>query len=273
MYKRDEVKIMNRIKSDYDYLESLGFEVVAVALQGSQNYDLDYEDSDIDTRAIVLPKFTDLIMGNKKVSKTIVLESDEHIDVKDIRLMFDNFLKQNINFLEFLFTDYIYINPLYADSMQTIFDNREEIAHYDNYRLINCMIGMMHQKHKALEHPCPATKAKIEKYGYDGKQLHHTLRYYEFMKRYMLGETFADCLKTKDADYLLKVKKNEAHELEKARHLSLKAVQRANAVKKHYAKKNKNVINDAIPKLLDAVTLEILSNFCKKHLKEEQNER
>ena len=131
------------------------------------------------------------------------------------------------------------------------------------------MIGMMHQKHKALEHPYPATKAKIEKYGYDGKQLHHTLRCYEFMVRYMLGETFADCLKTKDADYLIKVKKNEAHELEEARHLSLKAVQRASAVKKHYAEKNKNVINDAIPKLLDAVTLEILSNFCKKHLKEE----
>ena len=269
MYKRDEVKIMNRIKSDYDYLESLGFEVVAVALQGSQNYDLDYEDSDIDTRAIVLPKFEDLMMGNKKVSKTIVLESDEHIDVKDIRLMFDNFLNHNINFLEFLFTDYIYVNPLYADSMQTIFDNREEIARYDNYKAINCMVGMIHQKHKALEYPSPATKTKIEKYGYDGKQLHHTLRCYDFMRRYMEGETFANCLKPKNADYLLKVKKNEAHGLEEARHLSLKTVERANAAKKHYAEKNKNVVNDAIPKLLDAVTLEILSDFCRRHLKKE----
>lgn len=269
MYKRDEVKIMNRIKSDYDYLESLGFEVVAVALQGSQNYNLDYEGSDIDTKAIVLPKFKDLIMGNKKVSKTIILKSDEHIDVKDMRHMFDNFLKQNINFLEFLFTKYMYINPLYADPMQVIIDNREEIAHYDNYKAISCMVGMMHQKHKALEHPYPATKDKIEKYGYDGKQLHHTLRCYEFMIRYMQGETFADCLKTKDTDYLIKVKKNEAHELEEARHISLNAVKQASEIKKLYVKKNKNVVNNAISELLDSVVFEILSDFCRKHLKEE----
>ena len=269
MYKRDEVKIMNRIKSDYDYLESLGFEVVAVALQGSQNYDLDYEGSDIDTKAIVLPKFKDLIMGNKKVSKTIVLETDEHIDVKDIRLMFDNFLKQNINFLEFLFTKYIYINPLYADSIQIIIDNREEIAHYDNYKAINCMAGMIYQKYKALEHPSPATKDKIDKYGYDGKQLHHILRCYEFMIRYMKGEPFADCLISKNAEYLIKVKKNKAHNLEEARHLSLKVVEKTNAIKKHYVEKNKNVINDEIPKLLDTVALEILSDYCRKHLKKD----
>ena len=269
MYKRDEEKIYKRLKSDYDYLVSLGYEVVAVALQGSQNYDLDYAESDIDTKAIVLPKFKDLIMGNKKVSKTIILESDEHIDVKDIRHMFDNFLKQNINFLEFLFTKYIYINPLYADSMQIILDNREEIAHYDNYRAINCMVGMMYQKHKALEHPYPATKDKIEKYGYDGKQLHHTLRCYEFMIRYMKDEPFADCLISKDAEYLTKVKKNEAHGLEEARHLSLKAVERADAVKKHYSERNENIIDDAIPKLLDEVVLKILSDFCKFHFEKE----
>lgn len=269
MYKRDEWKINDRLKADYKYLEHLGYEVVAVALQGSQNYDLDYEGSDIDTKAIVLPKFKDLIMGNKKVSKTITLESDEHIDVKDIRLMFDNFLKQNINFLEFLFTKYMYINPLYADSMQTILDNREEIARYDNYRAINCMAGMMYQKHKALEHPYPATKDKIDKYGYDGKQLHHTLRCYEFMIRYMKDEPFADCLISKDAEYLTKVKKNEAHGLEEARHLSLKAVERANAVKKHYSERNENIVDDAVPKLLDEVVLKILSDFCKIHFEKE----
>ena len=162
MYKRDEVKIMNRIKSDYDYLESLGFEVVAVALQGSQNYDLDYEGSDIDTKAIVLPTFRNLIMGGSKVSTTLILESNEHIDVKDLRLMTDNFLKQNINFLEFLFTKYIYINLKYADSVQKMIDSREKIARYDNYKGINCIVGMMYQKHKALEHPYPATADKIE---------------------------------------------------------------------------------------------------------------
>ena len=43
------------------------------------------------------------------------MENNEHIDVKDIRLMFDNFKKQNINFLEILFTKFGIVNEKYLD--------------------------------------------------------------------------------------------------------------------------------------------------------------
>lgn len=36
-------KIFNRIKEDYDYVTSLGYNVLGVFLQGSQNYNLAYE--------------------------------------------------------------------------------------------------------------------------------------------------------------------------------------------------------------------------------------
>lgn len=39
-----------------------GMEWVGLFLQGSQNYDLDYEGSDIDTKVIVLPSFTDFYL-------------------------------------------------------------------------------------------------------------------------------------------------------------------------------------------------------------------
>lgn len=267
MYIRDEVKIMNRIKSDYDYLESLGFEVVAVALQGSQNYDLDYEDSDIDTKAIVLPTFRNLIMGGSKVSTTLILESNEHIDVKDLRLMTDNFLKQNINFLEFLFTKYIYINPEYADSVQKMIDNRERIAKYDNYRGMNCIVGMMHQKHKALEHPYPATADKIAEFGYDGKQLHHIIRCYEFIRRFSTGVSFENSLKSGCAEKLIRVKKNEEYTLEEARLKANSYLEQGEAIKNNYMSSNSHNIDESVEQLLNDVIFEILSKHITKNLK------
>lgn len=59
-----EEKIMARLQEHYNYLIEKGHEVVALMLQGSQNYDLDiyteeYQ-SDIDSKAIILPSFEDL---------------------------------------------------------------------------------------------------------------------------------------------------------------------------------------------------------------------
>ena len=70
--------------------------IVGVFLQGSQNYGLDYEGSDIDTKCIVLPTLEDLIFNRKPVSTTHVLPNEEHLDLKDVRLYFQTFRKQNI---------------------------------------------------------------------------------------------------------------------------------------------------------------------------------
>lgn len=267
MYKRDETKIHARLKSDHDYLVSLGYEVVAVALQGSQNYDLDHSDSDIDTKAIVLPKFRDLVMGAHQVSTTLVLESDEHIDVKDIRLMMENFLKQNINFLEFLFTKYIYINPLYEVQMGTLLEKGEQIARHDNYRLVNSLVGMIHQKNKALVHPYPATEHKIKEFGYDGKQLHHMIRCLEFLERFIAGESFEDCLISTDAEKLIRIKRNEEYELETALIVAAATLEKAEGVKKAYASENEHVIVKEIAEMLENITMDILMDYAEKFFK------
>ena len=54
-YKLDESKIQKRLESDYQYATSLGHEVLGVFLQGSQNYGLSYEGSDIDNIACANP--------------------------------------------------------------------------------------------------------------------------------------------------------------------------------------------------------------------------
>lgn len=58
---------------------------VGLFLQGSQNYNLDYEGSDIDTKAIMLPSFSDFVLNAKPLSTTHIMENNEHVDFKDIR--------------------------------------------------------------------------------------------------------------------------------------------------------------------------------------------
>ena len=61
-------KINDRIQSDYEFLQNAGYKVLGVFLQGSQNYHLEYEGSDIDTKAIVLPGFNDFVLKNMRNS-------------------------------------------------------------------------------------------------------------------------------------------------------------------------------------------------------------
>ena len=107
-------KIMRRLSEHLDAVKEKHPEWVGIFLQGSQNYKLDYEGSDVDSKLIVLPSFEDFVLNRKPYSYTHIMENDEHVDVKDIRLMFDCFRKQNINFVEILFTKYRILNPKYA---------------------------------------------------------------------------------------------------------------------------------------------------------------
>lgn len=254
-------RIMNRLQENYDYVEDLGYEIVGIFLQGSQNYELDYEGSDIDCKAIVLPKFNDFVLNKKPVSTTLILDNNEHIDLKDMRLMFDCFKKQNINFVEILFTKYKIMNPKYEELYKPLFNANEMIARYNNYASVNCIAGMSMEKYKALEHPYPATIDKIEKFGYDPKQLHHIIRLNEFIKRYMDGECYSDCLISKNKEYLIAVKTG-LHKLDTARKLADCLTKETIDIKNSFMKKYPPKINKNVENLLNEVLLDIMKlNF------------
>ena len=194
-----EEKIMKRVQEHYDYLQSLGYEVVCVCLQGSQNYGLDeYSDeymSDIDTKAIVLPPLDDFIAAASPVSTVVIMDNNEHAEVKDIRIMFDMFKKMNISYIELLFTEFKIINPEWAEFIEPLFANRELISKHHRNQFLRCIAGMAMEKRKALCHPYPNLIEKIEKWGYDGKQLHHCVRLYNFITRFVNGESLDTCYK------------------------------------------------------------------------------
>lgn len=203
--------INRRLRIHYDILQEKGYEVVCLCLQGSQNYGLDeysnnYQ-SDVDTKAIVLPHFRDFVMDKEPESTTIILDNNEHIDVKDIRVMFEMFKKQNISYLELLFTKYKIINPKYKKLIKPLFEANEQIAAANKVAFVKCIAGMAMEKKKALCHPYPTLIEKIEKYGFDGKQLSHCARLTELLDKWMMNLPMDTCFMSDDRRTLMNYKK------------------------------------------------------------------
>ena len=265
---KDE-KIMKRVKEHYDYLQQKGYEIVFLALQGSQNYGLDVYDkeymSDVDTKAVILPSFEDFVYNRRPESETMVLDNNEHIDVKDVRPMFENYKKQNINFVETLFTKYMVINPKYKDLVDLLLKNREEVAYLNYNQALKCMSGMSMEKLKALKHPYPATKDKIDKFGYDPKQLNHILRINDFIKKYTKRKSYAECLIPDNKEWLIEVKKGILPELE-AEILATEMDANTRYIKDCNMKANDEINQKAVD-ILDKVKYELLKRKFQEDLK------
>lgn len=177
-------------------------------LAGAQNYSLSDEFSDVDTKAIVLPHFEDIVRSKQWVTDTIINADDSHTEVKDIRNMFDCYKKQNVNFLETLFTKYYYLNPDYTGEwLGAIVKNREKIAHYDECRAIKAMYGNMLTKYKNMYKSMPHSAAEIEQYGYALKDYHHLMRLAQFIRRYISGEKYESILIAEDREKLIEYKR------------------------------------------------------------------
>ena len=167
-------------------------------------YSQEYK-SDIDTKSIIVPSLDDIVNAAAPISTVIVCDNDEHMEIKDIRIMFDMFKKMNLSYIELLYSDYIIINPKWKSFIIDIFNNRDLIASFNKNQFLKCIAGMAYEKRKALCHPYPSIIDKIEKYGFDGKQLSHCARLYDFISRYTNDEPISACFKIKDKETRMKL--------------------------------------------------------------------
>ena len=262
--------IMKRLQEHYD--ESLQYfkpeEIVGIFLQGSQNYGLDYEGSDIDTKLIVVPSFKDIYLNKKPISTTHIRANEEHIDFKDIRLYMETFRKQNLNFLEILFTDFYIINPMYKEQWDRLIAAREQIARMNPYRAVKSMKGVAMEKYHAMEHRYPSKVDIIDKYGYDGKQVSHQVRVYDYLRRYIAGEDYKSCLRPSNYlfEQIMNYKKLNVYSLEEARGTALAYIQRTIEIADAFCAKHEEVEDQAMRELLEDVSYNIMKIAVEKEL-------
>lgn len=243
-------------------------QILGIFLQGSQNYELDYEYSDIDTKLIVIPSFEDVCFNKKPKSHTHVRENDEHIDFKDIRLMFQTFRKQNINFVEILFTEFKIINPEYEDLWNELIEHKEELARYNEFKAVKCMKGAALEKFHALKHEYPSKVEVLAQYGYDPKQLHHLVRFNYFLKDYLNGKNYAECLVTNKTarEHLINIKKGQ-YSLTEAEEIAKNTLEEIEKIADEFTNTHKNIDNEEMDKLLDKIQIEVIKKALRKELK------
>lgn len=242
-------------------------EIVGCFYQGSGNYGLDCESSDVDTKLIVVPSFKDIALARKPVSTTHVRANDEHIDFKDIRLYMETFRKQNLNFLEILFTDYWFINGIYYDQWERLMKEREAIAHMNPYRAVKSMKGIAMEKYHAMEHPYPSKLDIIKKYGFDGKQVHHLIRVDDYLTRYIAGESYESCLRPTGTlvDHMMEYKRHEIP-LEIARIEALNVLEHTIKIADEFCLKHKDEEDQKCRDLLEDVSYSIMKIAIKKEI-------
>ena len=134
--------VMARVRKHYERaIEHYGHgAVLGVFCYGSWNYNTNTPDSDVDTKCILVPSLYNLAIKPYEVKHLHV--DDEVCECMSIMHMVANWKKQNINFVEIMFTDYCIINPLYEEVWNCYFKmcNREAIARYDLRQAVHSMV-------------------------------------------------------------------------------------------------------------------------------------
>lgn len=278
--------IFEQLNLHYQAAKTLGYEIFALCVQGSQNYGLDIytEDykSDIDTKMIIIPTLDDIVNNRQPISTTyyvrdgkIVYNEEEqvgaeHIDVKDIRVMFENFKKQNINFVEILFTDFYIVPDRYIELWEELRSMAEEVTHAHPHQTVRTMSGMSMEKFKALKHPYPSINWKIEKWGYDGKQLHHIIRINDFIKRYISGMSFKEAMTpTHNIKEMLIAAKLNAYNLGRAEELAKKYDDETKVIKDDFISRTEEWVEVPTYNKLDSVKTRAIKKFFLEELRNE----
>ena len=171
---------------------------------GSWNYDCADEYSDTDTKAIILPTIEDVIQ-NKCDSFTHIFPNEEHFDATDIRNFLKSLQKGNPQFIEVLFSKWLYANnKYYGEEIHDLMGLREDIARCNPSNTMRAMLGMADRNFNLCQQRASEDHAN--------KWLYQLMRIEEQMKKYMLGEKFADCLITDKREDLLYVKNGQWRE-------------------------------------------------------------
>lgn len=164
-------------------LQKKGYNVIFIALYGAQNYNLKRSKSDYDYKAVVVPSLRDIVFNSKPVSLVEEMPFNGQVDVKDVRLIVDQWKKGASNFVELLYSDWFWVNPDYSPMFWFIL-NRDAIAHANEESALKAIVGQIKEKFNALDHPYPVQVEEVEKYGYASKQLSHEMRLLAMLSRF-----------------------------------------------------------------------------------------
>lgn len=169
------------------------YQILGIFLYGSQNYNIATENSDVDTKAIIIPTVEQLAFKSMR-TETIEFDDGGHCEIMSIVHWVENLKKQNVNFVETLFTQYRWINPFYLNRWKdTFLEKREDIANYDEDKMVKSI--------------CSQAINTLIRYD-SGKSLANGYRFRYFLYNKLKGANYLKCIKVSNPlnEYLIELK-------------------------------------------------------------------
>lgn len=162
---------------------------VMTVLIGSNNYELDTPESDVDTFTFIFPSFNDMAFARDPISGEIEVE-DGKCMYKDIRLALNLLKKTSPNSLECFVSKHRYYEPKYTSILTKYLDNENtlnKMVHCNYEHMLYAMAGMAHQ----------LTKRNMPA----GKRYSHALRLYSMKDNFLNFTDTFQLLKLLPRDY------------------------------------------------------------------------
>lgn len=244
---------MTRVREHYEVAKTLVPEdrIVGVFLYGSQNYNMDGPNSDVDTKCLVVPSFEEIAFNKKAVSYEYHFDNGEHMKIVDIREFLKLLKKQNPNDLEILFTKYCVRNNTYGGIWYYLWSHREEVAHYRPHSAVD-----------TIRHMANREMHQMEKRGFNTKSLALIFRLGRMAHDYLLCKFYEDILISDEADFLKKVKYGEfvaQEDKETGMRMMRDSIEAINCLVDRYLAKTEDVVNEKTGALIDKVSKDFMA--------------
>ena len=143
--KEIQNKVLQTLCDVIKYLKLNNFNrIIYIGLYGSQNYQLDTENSDVDCQCFLLPDIHDIIFNNP-INATTIPTTHGTCVIKDIRSAFSEVRKCSPNILEVFATKYSLCNKDYYFHMKQICNSADSFAMISKYKLLKGLEGLYYK--------------------------------------------------------------------------------------------------------------------------------
>lgn len=184
---------------------------IMTALFGSQNYGLDTEHSDVDTKSVIIPELNDWTWGDiEKYNTTLEMPDGSHAELKAFPSMCKQWIKCNINFLETLYTEYVDIAPGWEWVYNELLGVRDNISRHNLFRMGKTWLGYMNQAIERAFNSTSESLGYMPEVEYNPKSLMNAFRIKEsFIRFFQFNRPFDEAINVSDMrQMLLDVKTN-----------------------------------------------------------------
>ena len=153
-------RIFRKLQEYKEHIESEGLTVYAIALKGSQNYNLSDDESDIDANVVFIPTL-DQLRRNYKTKFTF---DTGEVTCHNIYAFASIVAKGNPQWVEVCNTPYVI----------------GDLSYFTKHKVNpSALKGMVMEKVEAFSKLYPSREKYVKEFGYDPKQLHHIIRLYD----------------------------------------------------------------------------------------------